>query len=250
MSATAIATDALSVTNLRAGYRGVAAVRDVSFSVGAGEILTILGPNGSGKTTTLLATAGLITPMDGEVNLHGTDVAGKDCHAVARQGLFLVPDDRGLFPSLSAGEHLRLAERSGAANHTKDGARIDRDEVLKLFPALKPILGRQCALLSGGEQQMLAVAKMLLLSPKVLLIDEMSLGLAPQVVQTLLAALSGLVKRTQMTLILVEQHYELALAVATKAIVMSHGEVVLAGDARELLDNPERLEAAYFSSDR
>jgi len=243
-------TQALRVEDLRAGYRGAAAIRGVSFSCDAGQIMTILGPNGSGKTTTLLATAGFLSPTAGNVSLFGTRVTGRASHAIAREGMVLVPDDRGLFPTLTVGQHLRLAERSAAARRKHDSEGLARAEVLDLFPALAPLIGRQCSTLSGGEQQMLAVAKALLLAPRVLLIDEMSLGLAPQVVETLLGALRGLVKRTGMALILVEQHYELALAVATDAIVMGHGEVVLADDAQALLSDPARLEAAYFSDGR
>jgi branched-chain amino acid transport system ATP-binding protein len=236
---------ALVVEALCAGYEGIPAVRDVSFTCEPGEVLSILGPNGAGKTTTLLAIAGPLRPLSGSVQMFGTDLTGRPTHAIARHGLILVPDDRGVFPTLTVAEHLDLARRSAPAR--RSGVQpVDRKEVLGRFPALEPLLNRQCGLLSGGEQQMLAIAKALMMAPSVLLVDELSLGLAPMIVQALIPTLSQLARDSGMALVLVEQHFELARALSTNPLVMNHGNVVASGPAAAWLADPSTLEAAYF----
>jgi branched-chain amino acid transport system ATP-binding protein len=229
----------LRAERLTAGYNGVPAVRDLGLSIGAGEVVSLLGPNGAGKTTTLLSLVGLLPAMKGTVTALGRPVAPRRAHLLARRGVRLVPDDRGICFGLTVAEHLRLARC------TDDGHRA---AVLDRFPALAGLQPRKVGLLSGGEQQMLAIATALLARPRVLMVDEMSLGLAPVVVQDMLPALRDMAKRDGIGVLLVEQHVELALAVSDRAVVLNHGEVVLTGSARDLLDDRARLESAYFGA--
>jgi branched-chain amino acid transport system ATP-binding protein len=231
----------LSVRNLTAGYGGVQAVRDLTFDVGPGEVVALLGPNGAGKTTALLSIVGLVPLMSGEVRALGRKVEAKRPHRLARRGVLLVPDDRGVFFGLSVREHFRLAHR-----------RPDRErerQVLERFPALRDLQGRRVGLLSGGEQQMLTIAKAILAKPKVLMIDEMSLGLAPKIVQEMLPSIRDLAKDEGIGLVLVEQHIELALSVADRGIILNHSRVVLDAPAKSLLSRRADVEAAYFGAD-
>jgi branched-chain amino acid transport system ATP-binding protein len=231
----------LSVRNLTAGYNGVHAVRDLSFDVGPGEVVALLGPNGAGKTTALLSIVGLVPLMSGEVRALGEKVGPKRTHRLARRGVMLVPDDRGVFFGLSVGEHFRLARR----RPDKERAR----QVLDRFPALRGLQGRRVGLLSGGEQQMLTIAKAILARPKVLMIDEMSLGLAPKIVQEMLPSIRNLAKEEGIGLVLVEQHIELALSVADRGIILNHSRVVLDASAKSLLNRRADVQAAYFGAD-
>jgi branched-chain amino acid transport system ATP-binding protein len=231
----------LSAQGLTAGYNGVPAVRDLDLEVGEGEVVSLLGPNGAGKTTTLLALVGLVPAMSGTVTALGDRVTHRRPHLLARKGVRLVPDDRGIFYGLSVRDHLRLARRGA------DAAR--QAAVLERFPALADLRSRRVGFLSGGEQQMLAIATALLAAPKVLMVDEMSLGLAPKIVQDMLPAIRDLARAEGIAVLLVEQHVELALAVSDRAVVLNHGRVVLAGDAADLLAGRDRLEAAYFGAD-
>ncbi|MCW0212990.1 MAG: ABC transporter ATP-binding protein [Pseudonocardia sp.] len=232
----------LSVDGLTAGYNGVPAIRDLSFAVRPGEVVALLGPNGAGKTTSLLAMVGLIPLLGGEVQVFGAPLGRRRPHQLARSGLLLVPDDRGLFPALSIREHMRLAATKRDPRHEQ--------EVLEKFPALLDLGSRRSGLLSGGEQQMLAIAKALLARPKVLIVDEMSLGLAPKIVQDLLPMIGNLARADGIGVVLVEQHIELALSVADRGIVVSHGRAVLASDASALLADRDLVEEAYFGTGR
>ena len=231
----------LSVRNLTAGYNGVQAVRDLSFDLDAGEVLAVLGPNGAGKTTALLSMVGLIPLMSGEVHALGRKVETRRPHQLARRGVMLVPDDRGVFFGLTAKEHFRLARRK------PDKQR--EEQVLDRFPALRNLLNRRTGLLSGGEQQMLTIAKAILAQPKILMIDEMSLGLAPKIVQEMLPSIRDLAKEEGIGLIVVEQHIELALSVADRGLILNHSRVVLDAPAKSLLGRREEVEAAYFGVD-
>lgn len=228
----------LEVESLSCGYNGLPAIRDIDLTVSAGEIVSILGSNGAGKTTTLLALAGLLPVLSGTVRALGEEVDRRRPHTVARRGVRLVPDDRGLFPSMTVREHLRLA--STRPNRSRE------DAVLERFPALVPLRGRTVGLLSGGEQQMLAIAVALLADPKILMVDEMSLGLAPMVVDRILPSLRDLARDEGLAVLLVEQHVDLALAISDRALVLGQGRIVLEGDAKALASDRNRLEAAYF----
>ncbi|MBD0323098.1 MAG: ABC transporter ATP-binding protein [Aldersonia sp.] len=233
---TATATAALEIDGLTAGYGGVPAVRELRATVREGEILALLGPNGAGKSTSLLACVGAVPAMSGTVRTFGTPI-DKRIERNARRGVTLVPDNRGIFHALTVAENLRLARRKGGA---------DLDATLDHFPKLRGLQNRRCGLLSGGEQQMLALAKALLTKPRVLLVDEMSLGLSPIAVQDLLPTLRGIADSQQMAVVLVEQHIDLALSIADWAIVLHHGRVALSGSAQQLQRDRAAVEAAYF----
>ncbi len=232
-----LATPLLAVDGLTAGYHGVPVVRDITLEVGRGEVVALLGANGAGKTTTLSAVTGLIRPMAGTVRLAGTDVTGRAPHRMARCGLALVPEDRGLFPDLTTRENLRLA---------RDRRKDADDEVLDLLPELRKCLPRRAGLLSGGEQQMLAVGRALVRRPRLLVVDEMSLGLAPVVVQRLLPVLRRVADGFGAGVLVVEQHVPLALEVARRAYVLAHGRLVLGGDTADLRDRRDLLMACYL----
>ena len=230
----------LQVDGLTAGYNRVPAVRDLSLRVGPGEVVALLGPNGAGKTTALLAMIGLVPLMSGSVTAFGRPIDGHP-HRLARAGMLLVPDDRGVFFGLTVRDHFRLARKKA------DPARLAA--VLERFPALAGLSGRKVGLLSGGEQQMLTIAKAVLAQPRILMIDEMSLGLAPKIVQQMLPAIRDLARDEGIGVVLVEQHIELALSVADRGIILNHGRVVLQDDAATLLRRRELVEAAYFGAD-
>ncbi len=235
-----MSTPAIEVCSLTAGYRGLPVVRDLDLTVDPGEVVVLLGANGAGKTTSLLTIAGSLPPIAGAVRVLGRLVVGWPAERVARAGLQLVPEDRGVFHQLTVAENLRLAR---SPRRTR---RADEGEVLDLFPALQPLLRRRCGLLSGGEQQMLGLAKALLARPRVLLIDELSHGLAPIIVERLLPTVRRIALEREMAVLLVEQHAPAALAVADRGLVLSHGRIVLEGDAAELRARPDLLEASYL----
>jgi branched-chain amino acid transport system ATP-binding protein len=230
---------ALVVRDLFAGYRGVPVVRELSLEVRPGEVVALLGPNGAGKTTTLETIAGLHRPIKGSVELSGETVSGRPAHLLARRGLALVPEGRALFPGLTVREHLRLA--SGRAGR---GSR--EEELLEMLPELRKCLGRKAGLLSGGEQQMLALGRALVTRPWLLLVDEMSLGLAPVIVERLVPILRRAADELGASVLFVEQHVALALEVADRAYVLTHGRIGLEGPAAELRERRELLAASYL----
>ena len=229
----------LECNGLAAGYDGVPVVRNLDLHVRQGEVVALMGPNGAGKTTTLLALSALLKPIAGSVSVCGEPVRAGRPHLVARRGLAHVPDDRSLFYGLTAAENLRLA-----LGRRGDGANADL--VLEYFPALKPLLQRRAGLLSGGEQQMLALGRALVGRPKALMIDEMSLGLAPVIVRDLLPVIRRIAVELGTAILLVEQHVDLALAVADRAYVLNYGELALEGAAADLLGRRDLLRASYM----
>jgi branched-chain amino acid transport system ATP-binding protein len=228
----------LDVRGLVAGYGGLAVVHGVDLHVEAGEVVALLGPNAAGKSTTLAAIAGAIEPAGGAVAVLGDDVAGLGAHRVARRGLAFVPEDRGLLHQLTARENARLRRRSRGD--------LDDAALWRLFPALEPLWNRRAGLLSGGEQQMLALACALVPRPRVLLVDELSMGLAPLAVESLLASLCAIAAETSMGVLLVEQHVPAALGVADRAYILARGRIAFAGPAAELRDRPHLLESSYL----
>lgn len=231
--------DAVVLTDVHAGYGTVPVLHGVNLRVAAGEVVALLGANGAGKSTTLRTIAGLLQPSSGSVDVLGAAVQGVSAHRVARRGLALVPEDRALFLDLTVDENLRLAPG------TRGSRTAARDRALDLMPALRRLGSRRAGLLSGGEQQMLALGRAIASSPKVLLLDEMSLGLAPIVVEQLVPVVRN-VAEAGVAVLLVEQHVQVALALAGRAYVMSHGAIRLEAAASELAAQPDRLRQAYL----
>jgi branched-chain amino acid transport system ATP-binding protein len=231
---------ALTVRDLSAGYRGVPVVRELNLEVRPGEVVALLGPNGAGKTTTLETIAGLHRPISGTVELSGQNVGGVPAYVLARRSLALVPEGRALFPGLTVREHLRLA---GGGRRQRAG---HEEELLETLPELRKCLGRKAGLLSGGEQQMLAVGRALVTRPRLLLVDEMSLGLAPVIVERLLPILRRAADELGSSVLFVEQHVALALEISDRAYVLTHGRIRLEGPAAELRERRELLAASYL----
>jgi branched-chain amino acid transport system ATP-binding protein len=228
----------LEVTGLSAGYGSAPVVRGIDMSLAQGEMVAMLGANGAGKTTTLLAISGFLEALAGEVRIMGNPVVGRP-HEVARRGLAHVPEDRSaIFRGLTVRENLQL----GCGGDD----RVER--ALDLFPELSALLGRSAGLLSGGEQQMLALGRAIAGRPKVLLVDEMSLGLAPLVVDRCFAVLREVARADGVAVLFVEQHIRLALRAADRAYVLRHGELIMQGQARDLLADAATLEASYFGT--
>jgi branched-chain amino acid transport system ATP-binding protein len=232
---------ALLLTGLFAGYQEVPVVRELNLEVRPGEVVALLGPNGAGKTTTLETIAGLNRPISGTVELSGQNVGGTPAYVLARRGLALVPEGRALFPGLTVREHLRLAGGRGARKgHSHE------EELLEMLPELRKCLGRKAGLLSGGEQQMLALGRALVTRPRLLLVDEMSLGLAPVVVERLLPILRRAADELGASVLFVEQHVALALEISDRAYILAHGRIRLEGAAAELRERRELLAASYL----
>jgi branched-chain amino acid transport system ATP-binding protein len=227
----------IELTGYRTGYEGVVVVNDIDLHVDAGEIVALLGPNGAGKSTTLLGISGLLPTLAGTALVNGRPVDTKRPHRSARDGVAHVPEDRGLLPTLTVAENLRLGRR---------GRKDAESDVLDLFPALTRLLDRRAGLLSGGEQQMLSLARALVSRPKVLLIDEMSLGLAPLIVQSLVTKVGEIAESAGVGVLMVEQHVHMALSVADRAYAMSKGRIVLQGTAAELAERSDLLTAGYL----
>jgi branched-chain amino acid transport system ATP-binding protein len=209
---------ALELRGLSAGYGATTIVRNVDLSVSAGEVVLLVGPNGAGKTTTLLTISGLLDPCAGEIHILGSPVRAGRPHEVARRGVAHVPEDRALFKGLTVAQNLRLGTRSRRIHQHRLG------QVLAQFPALPALLGRKAGLLSGGEQQMLALARAMCGQPRLLLIDELSHGLAPLISAHLLQDVRGIAD-SGTAVLLVEQHLTLAIPFADRAYLLDHGQV-------------------------
>jgi branched-chain amino acid transport system ATP-binding protein len=231
----------VQVSKMSVGYEGSLVIRDLDLEVGAGEVVGLLGPNGAGKTTTLNTIAATLKPASGTVVVMGHDAASTAPYAMSRQGLAHVAERGNLFPSLTVAENLQLALPRGRAAQ-KEGL----DRALGMFPALDDLLGRVAGLLSGGEQQMLAMAQAIAPGPKVMLIDELSLGLAPVIVERLLPTVRSVADQTGCAVLLVEQHVQMALEVADRVYVLSQGRITMSGAAAELARDRELLESSYM----
>jgi ABC-type branched-subunit amino acid transport system ATPase component len=227
----------LEVTQVTAGYDGAAVLRNLDLTVGAGEVVALLGSNGAGKTTTLRAISGLVRPMAGRIMFNGEDVANVRPYALVHKGLAHVPEGRGIFFGLTVAEHFHL----GYGGH-----RIDANDAYQYFPRLKDLHGRRAGLLSGGEQQMLALARVLVRQQRLLLLDELSLGLAPIVLDDLFPVIRRFATDSGAGVLIVEQHVERVLEIADRGYVLSHGEKSLEGTAEYLRSDPSLLAASYL----
>jgi len=233
----------LSVEALKIRYGEVEAVRRVDLTVDSGEIIALVGANGAGKSSTLGAVAGLVPAASGRVVFDGVEITGLPPEAIARKGVALVPEGRRIFASLTVADNLRLG---GAVHLPASEARVREEEMLELFPILRRYHRVKGGNLSGGEQQMLAIARALMGKPRMILLDEPSLGLAPQLIDTVFDLIAEL-RRKGLTILLVEQNVALALEIADRAIVLANGEVVLSGTARELASS-DLVRQAYLGA--
>jgi branched-chain amino acid transport system ATP-binding protein len=231
----------LEVSDLRVDYGGIKALRGVSLEVPEGQVVALIGANGAGKTTTLRAISKMLRPVTGSIRFLGEDVTGLASHQLVARGMAHAPEGRGIFLNLTVRENLDLG-----AYLRRDGAGIEADaaKAFELFPILAERRHQVSGTLSGGEQQMLAVARALMSRPRLLLLDEPSLGLAPQVVERIFAVLRD-VSATGVSLLLVEQNAHKALRLAHRAYVLETGNVVMTGTGQELLASPE-VRKAYL----
>jgi branched-chain amino acid transport system ATP-binding protein len=231
----------LSIENLKVRYGAIHALHGISITVEPGEIVTLIGANGAGKSTTLRAVSGLCKCAGGRIVFDGKDLAGMAPHKILRLGLAQVPEGRGIFPTLTVDENLELG---AFARKGRREIQSDRERVFTLFPRLKERLRQRAGTLSGGEQQMLAIGRALLARPRLMLLDEPSLGLAPQLVQTIFKIIRE-INASGTTIFLVEQNAHMALQVANRAYVLEVGNVVMQGDAKTLAAS-EEVKKAYL----
>ncbi|HEV7207611.1 MAG TPA: ABC transporter ATP-binding protein [Mycobacteriales bacterium] len=236
---------ALEVRELDVAYGRLQVLTGINLQVARGEVLALLGTNGAGKSTLLRAISGLIHPVRGRVLLGGRDITGGPAHALVGQGLVQVSGGRSVFGALSVLENLRAGAHTLRRDRDRVSARIDA--VLALFPRLGERLGQRAGALSGGEQQMLALAKALLLEPRVLLIDELSLGLAPVLVAELLVVITQL-KERGVTMVIVEQSFNVAMSMADRAVFLDKGEIRFTGPTAGLLGREDLLRAVFLGS--
>jgi branched-chain amino acid transport system ATP-binding protein len=223
----------LTASDLTAGYDAAPVIRGIELNVEPGEVVALLGPNGAGKTTTLRVLSGLVRPMAGSVRFEDQDIARTAPHRLVRNGLTHVLEGRGIFFGLTVAEHFRLE-------------RLDQRLAYEYFPALERLRDRRAGLLSGGEQQMLSVARALARRPRVLLLDELSLGLAPVIVEQLLPVVRRFADESRAGVLMVEQHIQLALEIADRGYVLSHGEIVLHRPVEALRQDRDLLVTSYL----
>jgi branched-chain amino acid transport system ATP-binding protein len=233
----------LEVRGLEVRYAGVPAVRKLSFRVDRGEVVGLVGPNGAGKSSTLLAIMGMVASHRGEILLAGRSLAGRKTEAIVRSGVALVPERRHIFPELTVEENLRLGL---VGRRSSERAADDLDRVAGLFPVVRDARHRAAGVLSGGQQQQLAIARALVAEPELLLLDEPSLGLAPAVVDGVFDAL-GEIRARGVTILLVEQRAQFAVGFADRTHVLANGELRLTLTPADANDT-ERITAAYFGS--
>jgi branched-chain amino acid transport system ATP-binding protein len=231
----------LEVTGLHVAYDGIQAVRSITFHVNEGETVALIGANGAGKTSTLKALSRVIDAVGGDVHFCGEKITRIAAHDIIRRGIALVPEGRGVFPRLSVAENLAMG---AFVRNDKAGIAEDMELVFGYFPRLKERIAQLAGTLSGGEQQMLAIGRALMSRPRLLLLDEPSMGLAPIMVQKIFEVIRA-VAAQGMTILLIEQNAKLALETSQRGYVMESGEITLSGQAAQLLDDP-KVRAAYL----
>jgi branched-chain amino acid transport system ATP-binding protein len=232
----------LELVDLDVRYGGVSAVRGISIRVEPGEIVGLIGPNGAGKSSTLHAIMGLVPTSSGDIRFAGTSIRGRAPEVVARSGIALVPEGRRIFSELTVEENLRLGL---AGRREKDGGAEDIESVYTLFPIVREFRGRQAGVLSGGQQQQLAIGRALVASPRLILLDEPSLGLAPKIVDVVFEALAEIRSRG-ITVLLVEQRAQRTVAFADRSYLIANGEIRLSLTPADAGDT-EKMVAAYLS---
>ena len=229
----------LSLNDVHISYGGIKAVKGVTLNVEAHELICLIGANGAGKSTTLKAISGLLAPTSGTIDYNGENIAGDAAYRIAGKGLRLVPEGRGVFPILTIEENLQMGAYT---RNDKAGIAVDIERMFTLFPRLKERRSQTAGTLSGGEQQMLAIGRALMAQPKLLLLDEPSMGLAPLMVQKIFEVVRE-VANTGVTILLIEQNARLALEVSKRGYVMDGGFITLEGESKALLANPKVREA-------
>jgi branched-chain amino acid transport system ATP-binding protein len=233
----------LEVSGLVAGYGAISAVKGISLDVEQGEIVTLIGSNGAGKSTTLRAISGIVKSRTGEVRFQGKRIERMAPHQIVRLGISHVPEGRGIFHRLSVRENLLM----GAYQRSDAGVEADLDHVYSLFPRLKERLGQPGGTLSGGEQQMLAIGRALMARPKLLLLDEPSMGLSPLLVETIFSTITS-IREQGSTILLVEQNALMALEIADRAYVLESGSITLKGSGEEL-GRDDSVRRAYLGEE-
>ncbi|HOG00683.1 MAG TPA: ABC transporter ATP-binding protein [Clostridia bacterium] len=231
----------LSIRDLKVNYGGIEAVKGISFDVPKGHIVTLIGANGAGKSSTLRAIAGLVRPKSGAIEFEGENLAGRDTTSIVKKGVTLVPEGRRIFPNLTVIENLRVG-----AYMRKDDIAGDINWVYELFPRLKERSWQAGGTLSGGEQQMLAVGRALMSRPKLMMMDEPSLGLAPLIVRDIFGIIRE-INRHGVTILLIEQNANMALSTADTGYVLETGRITMTGSGSELIAN-EAVKAAYLGT--
>ena len=233
----------LYIKDLKVSYGGIEAIKGISLSVEKGEIVTLIGANGAGKSTTLRAISGLVSIQDGTITYDGQVISGQSPQKIVSEGIGMVPEGRRVFPNLTVLENLKIG-----AYLRKDDLTPDIEHVYQLFPRLKERSWQPAGTLSGGEQQMLAVGRAMMMRPKLLMMDEPSLGLAPLVIRDIFRIIQTL-HEEGITILLVEQNANAALRIADSAYVLETGNITMHGTGKELLDNPQ-VKEAYLGKKR
>jgi branched-chain amino acid transport system ATP-binding protein len=231
----------LQTRGLEVAYGGIRAVKGVDLKVRSGELVCLIGANGAGKTTLLKSLCGMLAPSRGEILYEGSSITGKPSYELVRRGISLVPEGRGIFGRLTVEENIKIG---AYARRDRAGIRADMDRLYELFPRLSERRVQQAGTLSGGEQQMLAIGRALMSRPRLLLLDEPSMGLAPMLVQKIFHTIKRIVEEG-VTLLLVEQNAQLALGISHRGYVMESGNIILEDSAKALLKNP-KVRHAYL----
>lgn len=231
----------LTINDINVFYGAIHAIKGVSLEVNEGEIVTLIGANGAGKSTILRTISGLLKPKTGSIQFEGQEIAGMPAHEIVKTGISQVPEGRRIFAEMSVLENLELG---AFTRNDKDGIKADMELVFNRFPRLKERIGQMAGTLSGGEQQMLAMGRALMSRPRLLLLDEPSMGLAPLLIKEIFAIIQD-INKTGTTVLLVEQNANMALSIAHRAYVLETGRITLSGDAKELAASDE-VRKAYL----